>query len=263
MKKNTRVGNIWTTTANAASRKAAKPNTLFNKTNATRTVKPWPSPGSNNKDDTPFNRDTEKGKLSLVDLEEELERGKENAVDQEASMKKDGISGKSSWADIVRDRQLSQDKAFSETVSMQGLAPIFDPKSSLKRKTVWFTIVFVAIIFTGFNIYTQILMYVGMPITVRVDFRKAKDIGFPVITLCNNNFASYNSTEGFRAVTALKMVKPLLFSSENATKPDFSAFDFSHFRATGWDVFFDQLAQNMSQMLLMVRRLRVRATVVL
>ena len=254
MKTNTKVSNIWTTTANAASRNAAKPNAHLSKSNGTRTVKPWTSTGSSaamkSKDNPPV-KDTGKGKITLVDLEEELERerGKLSLVDQEAKTKE--VSAKTSWADIVRDHQF-QSKAFSETVSMQGLAPIFDPRSSLKRKLVWCTIVVVAIIFTAFNIYTQICMYAGKPITVRVDFRKAKDTEFPTITLCNNNFASYASAVSFRAATTLKMVKPLLFTNENTSEPDFSTYDFSPYRVSGWEVFYKGLAQNMRQMLLRV-----------
>ncbi|XP_070185104.1 acid-sensing ion channel 3-like [Littorina saxatilis] len=137
---------------------------------------------------------------------------------------------------------------------MQGLGPIFDPRSSLKRKCVWFTIVFVAILFTTFNIYTQIVMYVDRPITVRVDFKKASDLQFPSITICNNNFAAYNATAGFvNGVQTLKIVKPLLFTTADNSSADFSAYNFTKYHIVGWEVFFALLSQDMNDMLLMCK----------
>ncbi|KAL8604420.1 hypothetical protein ACOMHN_042250 [Nucella lapillus] len=156
-----------------------------------------------------------------------------------------------SWRDVIRDHQFHT-KAFSDTVSMQGLAPIFDPKSSLKRKLVWATIVLVAIVFTGFNIITQIAMYLDKPITVRVDFRRAEDLTFPTLTICNNNFASLAAATRFNTVSALKLIRPLMLQTGNGSGPDFSALasEIQYFKTVGWEVFFKMLAQNMTKMLL-------------
>ncbi|KAL8565298.1 hypothetical protein ACOMHN_001196 [Nucella lapillus] len=245
MKKSNRVSNVWSTAVNSTRNTGPRTN-AHTKTNTTKTkgtAKTTLSTATHNKEQD----SVKNAALAPEDLEEDLDRekGTVSLVDKEEETKEEKTK---SWADIVREHQL-QSTVFSETVSMQGLAPIFDPKSSLKRKLTWFTIVFVAVIFTGFNIYTQIIMYVHKPISVRVDFCKANDLDFPTVTLCNNNFAGYVSTASFNAVDATMAVKPLLFTSEKI-EPDFSHFDFSKYRLVGWDKFFTILAQNMSQLML-------------
>jgi hypothetical protein len=196
---------------------------------------------------------------SLVDQEEEkhakAKRGT-GGVDGEEAAGASKRKLKPSWAELVRDPQLMESKAFSETVSMQGLAPIFDPNSSFKRKLFWLIVVCGAIVFTAFNIYTQILMYMDSQIVVNVDFQKENDLSFPVVTICNNNFASLKAAESYAATQTLLLIKPLAFAlGTNMSKPDFSAYNFTPYHIYGWDSFYYALTPHISDMLLWVREI--------
>lgn len=159
---------------------------------------------------------------------------------------------KVSWADIVRDSAALRSKAFSENVSMQGLAPICDPRSSRKRKFLWALIVVLAVTFTAYNIFTQINMYLVTPITVVVDYIRAPTLNFPTVTLCNNNYASLTVLKAYNAVQQVKDTKPLPFDLD-ISSPNYTGFDFTPYHKAGWENFYRAFGQRMDAMMIKVR----------
>ncbi|XP_067667607.1 acid-sensing ion channel 1A-like [Haliotis asinina] len=118
-------------------------------------------------------------------------------------------------------------KRLHEAVTVQGLSQICDAHSNISRRVIWFFIFCGGLCFTTFNIYTQISLYLSVPVNVRVDQILDNALSFPTITICNTNMVRRSLIENLGWSDAQQLAYPYTDFNEQLPNVSLSELDMS------------------------------------
>ncbi len=95
---------------------------------------------------------------------------------------------RNSKSDNMCFRCLKHTPHIPDEVEIMGLNPIFQNDSHIFRRLFWASIVLFGIGFAGFQIQSQISLYLSWPVNVLVNISHVTELHFPRVIFCNYNF---------------------------------------------------------------------------